>query len=333
MDWHEKVPKVQLHLHLEGSIPHEALWELIQKYGGDTLTPNLETLKQRFAYRDFPHFIEVWSWQKGYLREYDDFSFVSEAVATDLLHQNHRYVELMFSPSLFQSLGLKTQELVEAVKKGLARVEGLAVNLIADLVRDYGPKRESRILAELSETRAMGVIGIGIGGSEHAYPPEPFAGLYDEARRIGFHTMAHAGEAAGVASIWGAIQSLEVERIGHGTRAVEDPTLVDYLVERKVPLDMCPLSNLRTGVVKSLRDHPIRDLFERGGLVSVNTDDPKMFGNSLAEEFRLLEEKLHFSRSDIRRLTGNAIQACWLPHDEKQKLARTVLSAPLWESV
>jgi len=330
MDWNERIPKVELHVHLEGAIPHDALWELIQKYGGDPLAPNLATLRKRFQYRDFPHFIEVWSWQKKFLKEYEDFSFIAEAVARDLSRQNHRYVELMFSPSLFKSRGMVTQQIAKAVRKGLTKVPTLRVALIADLVRDYGPERESRTLAELSETREMGVIGIGIGGSEHDYPPLPFADVFRKACELGFHTMAHAGEASGSESVWGAIRTLQVERIGHGTRAGEDPTLLDYLLEKNLPIDMCPLSNVRTGVVPSLAAHPIRQFFEMGLTVTVNTDDPKMFGTSLAQEFSTLEKELGFERRDIMKLTRNAVQASWLPEEEKTQMANKLLADPAW---
>jgi adenosine deaminase len=329
MGWYERIPKVELHLHLEGSIPHEALWELIQKYGGDALAPNLETLKQRYRYRDFPHFIEVWSWQNRFLREYDDFEFVSEAVARDLARQNYRYVELMLSPSLFRRRGLQTQELALAVKKGLSKVENLQASLIVDLVRDYGPEKESRTLSELADIKSK-IIGIGIGGSEHEYPPKPFAELFEHARDLGFHTMAHAGEAAGAESVWSAVRDLRVERIGHGTRAAEDVSLLNHLVKKRIPVDMCPLSNVRTGVTKTLAHHPIREFMQRGILVSVNTDDPKMFGNSLAEEFQLLEQVFHLNRKDIKTLTSNAIRASWLPQDEKVRMENTVLGDAVW---
>jgi adenosine deaminase len=273
----------------------------------------------------------VWSWQNKFLREYEDFVYISEAVAEDLQRQNHRYVEMMFSPSLFKRYGLATQDLTASVRKGLAKVDDIEVSLIADLVRDFGPESEARSLAELAEVMEMGLIGIGIGGSEHDYPPEPFAPLYEQAREFGFHTMAHAGEAAGSESVWGAIHSLEVERIGHGTRAGEDEALLEYLVEKEIPLDMCPLSNVKTGVVSELELHPIKRYCERGVLVTVNTDDPKMFGNSLAEEFSLLEEKLHFSREAIWQLTSNAIRASWLPEERKSRLKALILEDPAWQ--
>lgn len=328
--WFEQIPKVELHLHLEGAIPHEALWQLVQKYGGDPSVPTLEALQQRFKYRDFVHFIDAWVWKNNFLREYEDFTFIAKAVAQDLKQQNIRYVEAFYSPGDFARHGLKTQELTEAIRKGLSQVPGVEVALVADLIRDFGAERAAVTLAEVSEVQSLGVIGIGIGGSEHEFPPEPFAAVYDKARQLGFRTSAHAGEAAGAESIWGAVRSLQVDRIGHGTRAEEDESLLDYLAEHRIPLEMCPLSNVRTGVVSSLEAHPVRRYFERDILVTINTDDPKMFNNSLAEEYQLLEEKLGFSRRDIQTLILQGIQASWLSESQKQQLTMEFCSDPAW---
>ena len=320
-DWFERVPKVELHLHLEGAIPLDTLWALVQKYGGDPTLPDVDALKRRFAYRDFPHFIETWIWKNQFLREYEDFTFFAEAVARDLARQNIRYAEVFFSPLDFARYGLEVQGLAAAIRKGLARVPGTEIQLIIDFGRDWGPEKAAVALAEVAEVRDQGVIGIGIGGSEQKYPPEPFQQVYEAARRFGFHTTAHAGEAAGAESVWGAIRALQVERIGHGARAGEDERLLDTLAERQIPIEMCPLSNVRTGVVPSIEAHPIRRFFERGLAVTVNTDDPKMFGNSLAEEYRLLEARLGFTRAEIRGLILQGIRSSWLPEERKQRLA------------
>ena len=330
VSWFERVPKVELHLHLEGAIPHDALWELVQKYGGDPSVPDLEALERRFEYRDFPHFIETWIWKNGFLREYEDFTFIVEAVARDLAGQNIRYVEAFFSPSDFARHGLKTQKLTEAIRTGLSRVPEVEVALVADLVRDSGPEKAAVTLAEVNEVQDLGVVGIGIGGLEQHFPPEPFETVYEKARQLGFCTSAHAGEAAGAESIWGAIRSLRVDRIGHGTRAEEDESLLDYLAEHRIPLEMCPISNVRTGVVDSIEEHPVRRYFERGIVVTINTDDPKMFGNSLAEEFRFLEGKLGFSRDEIRSCILQGIQVAWLSKDREQQLVEAFRSDPAW---
>ena len=328
--WYKRVPKVELHLHLEGAIPYDALWELIQKYGGDPQVPDRAALLRKFAYKDFPHFIETWIWKNQYLREYEDFTFIAEAVAHDLASQNIRYVESFFSPPDSYRYGLTTSGLAQAIRAGLARVPDVEVALIVDVVRDWGPDLAARTLAQACDARQFGVIGIGMGGSDYKFPPEPFKKVYEDARKQGFHLTAHAGESAGPESIWGAISSLHIERIGHGVRAGEDKELLTYLAETQIPLELCPLSNVRTGVVKSIDDHPVRKLFERGLFITINTDDPKMFGNSLAEEYRLLEERLGFSRPELRSLILNAISASWLPGERKTEIAAAFCAAPAW---
>jgi adenosine deaminase len=330
LEWFERVPKVELHLHLEGAIPYQALWELIQKYGGDSKVTDIDALYRKFNYRDFPHFIETWKWKNNFLREYEDFSFIAEALTRDLKNQNYRYVEVFFSAPDFLHHGLKTQKLIEAIREGLSRVSGIEVALVADLVRDYGPKQAFITLAEVHEAKDFGVIGVGIGGSEHEFPPELFFEVFDQSRQMGFRTSAHAGEAAGAESVWGAVRSLKVDRIGHATRAFEDPLLLEYLAEHQIPLEMCPLSNVRTGVVKSLANHPIGSYYHQGILVTINTDDPRMFGNSLAEEFSQLKDQQGFSYDDIRTLLLNGIDASWLSSEQKILLKNSFVEDPDW---
>jgi adenosine deaminase len=319
------MPKVELHLHIEGAIPAPALFELLKKYG-DVDVGSVEALEDRFRYRDFRHFLEMWMWKNGFLREYEDFTFIASAVARDLADQNVRYVEAFHSPGDFSMLhGLEVARVTEAVQRGLdserSRIE---IRLIADLTRDFGPERGRVWLREIAGAGEGRIIGIGIGGSEHDFPPEPYREVYEEARRLGLRTTAHAGEAAGPESIWGALRALEVDRIGHGTRAVEDPGLVEYLREKRVPLEMCPISNLKTGVVDSIARHPLREFFDRGLLVSVNTDDPRMFGTSLEAEYLALVEHQGFRLAEIRRLLENALDSSWADEATRARLRREI---------
>jgi adenosine deaminase len=328
-DWFDAIPKVELHVHLEGAIPLPALLELVRKYDGDA-AGSLADLEARFRYRDFPHFIETWVWKNGFLRELDDFAFIAEAAARDLREQRVVYAEVFCSPPDFAARGLPAGAIVEAIRSGLDRVPEIAVSLVADLVRDCGPERAGRTLDTLVEVKGSGVIGIGIGGSEHAFPPSPFAAVFERARELGFRTSAHAGEAAGPSSVRDALEVLRVDRIGHGTRAVEDPALVDVLAARQVPLEMCPISNVRTGVVRDLAAHPVRLFYERGILVTVNTDDPAMFDTSLAREYRELARVHGFTRAEICRLVENAARASWLADGAKAALLARLRADPAW---
>lgn len=328
--WLERLPKVELHLHLEGAIPLDALWELVGKYGGDADVPTRAALAQRFAYRDFPHFIQTWHWKNRFLREYEDFAFIARRVARDLAEQGVRYAEIFFSPPDFERYGLEPQRLAEQIRAGLDSVDGIRVGLVADLVRDTGPVHALRTLEKVAEVGSHGVIGIGLGGSEHQHPAAPFQEVFAKARRLGFRTSAHAGEAAGAESVWAVVTDLEADRIGHATRAVEDPELVDALAARSIPLELCPISNLRTGVIPSLAAHPVRDYFDRGMLISVNTDDPKMFGNSLAQEYEALVHHHGFTTAEIRELLDRTVRSAWLDAEGRDALRRELMSDPAW---
>ena len=329
--WFERVPKVELHLHLEGAIPHKTLWELIRKYGAEPSINSLEELEDIFQFKDFLHFLETWIWKNQFLREYEDFEFIAEFMALDLARQNIRYVEALYSPPDFFCYGLQTQKITEAIHRGLDRVPGIQVRLVTDFGRNNGPENAARVLDEIKEVKNLGVIGVTIGGDEQGYPPELFTEVYEKARWCGFHTSAHAGEAAGPESIWGAIRELKVERIGHGTRAIKDNSLVKYLADHSIPVEICLLSNVKTGVVESLSQHPVRTYYDSGIVVTINTDDPKMFGNSLAEEYRALEEELGFTRQEIQEVILQGIRASWMPKDEKGELVRNFCEDPDWK--
>lgn len=319
------MPKMELHLHLEGAIPLSTLWELIQHHGGDPLIKSPAGLVEWFTYRDFPHFMETWGWMNGFLRSYEDFEFAAEAVACHLSAQNIVYAETFFSPSDFRHHGLTPQGLATAIRTGLDKVPGVEVALIVDLVRDRGPEGTAATFAAIREVAEEArVIGVGIGGYEAEHPPELFVDVYRRARAAGFHLTAHAGEAAGPASVWGAIRELGVERVGHGVRSVEDPQLVEYLVEHQIPLEVCPTSNIRTGVVADWESHPARALIEAGALVTINTDDPAMFHSSLADEFRMLDEVFGFAPSAIRRIALAPVEASWAPVETKRRLERLI---------
>ena len=331
-NWYDRVPKVELHLHLEGSIPLSTLWALVTKYGGDPSTPDIDALRRRFVYRDFKQFIATWTWQLAFLREYEDFTLIAEAVARGLARQNIRYVEAFYSPGDFRRHGLAAAPLTAAIRAGLDRVPGVEVKLVTDLVRNYGPERGAATLSEIREAQSLGVIGIGIGGHEAEHPATPFAEVYEEARSLGFRTSAHAGEAAGPESVWGAVLDAGAERLGHGTRAAGDERLLDCLAERRIPIETCPISNVRTAAIASVADHPIREFLARGIPVSVNTDDPAMFGNSLADEYAALERELGFTPDEIRALILSGIATSWMPEDDKARMTREFEADPAWRA-
>jgi len=313
------IPKIENHIHLEGAIPHKTLWQLIQKYRGDKEVTDFNKLQEKFEYRDFNHFIEMWGWKNQFIREYEDFKLISDSVFKDLIDQNVKYAEIFISPSLFKKK-LKIQKIVEAIHQSIVGNPKIKVNLIVDLVRNYGQKNEMITLHEMNEVKNLGIIGIGIGGSKNNYPPELFIDLYEIARKYGFKTTAHAGETVGAESVWAAIEKLKVDRIGHGTRIIEDDKLLEYMAKHKIPIELCPISNLRTKVINSIDEHPFNIFRERKIPISINTDDPKMFNNSLAVEYQALMNAFDLNKSEIFNTILDSINTTWLNEFEKEKL-------------
>lgn len=319
------MPKIELHLHLEGAIPIPALWTLVEKYGGTQEVATPEDLEARFQFKDFAHFINTWIWKSGFLRAYDDFVHITREVAKDLAAQNIRYLEASFSPGDYAEAGLDPVGIADAVVAGAEEVKDLIdIRFVADLNRNLGPEKGMEMLKGIAAQKHERILGIGLGGMEQGFPPEPYEAVYAHARSLGLHTTAHAGEAEGPASIWGAINTLQVERIGHGVRCVEDPALVEALASRKIPLEVCPISNLRTRVVERIEDHPIRRIFDAGIPVSISTDDPKMFNNSLAQEFAVLHETFGFTQKELHTIAHQSLQACWCEPDRVATLQHEI---------
>lgn len=329
-DWFTRIPKVELHVHLEGGIPLPTLLQLIQKYEPDLPIRTVAELENEFRYRDFQHFLSLWSWKNRFIREAEDFELIAEGFARGLADAGVVYAEAFFSPPDFLRRGLAAGTIAAALRRGLDRVPQVRVSLIADLVRNFGPDRALALVDQVAELQELGVIGVGLGGSEVEYPPKLFRAAFARARRVGLHVTAHAGEAAGPESVWGAIHALQVERIGHGVRCVEDPALVEYLAAEGIPLEVCPVSNVLTRVVPRLEDHPVRRLFDRGVVVTVNSDDPVMFATSAARELEVLHGQLGFGPAALRTLIENAVAASWLPAEERDALMRRITSDPAW---
>ena len=318
-----KMPKVEIHLHLEGAFTFEFLFGLVQKYGGDSQIKDVNDLRAKFVFKDFAHFIETWFWKNKFFRSPEDFEESTYQTIKNLSSQNVVYAEVFFSPWDFGSSGLKIESIIEATISGIKKAEKdfpINIGLIADIVRDHGAQTSMQRLNQITPFLRKGIIGIGLGGNEKKFPPVLFQDVFLEARRRGFRTTVHAGEAAGPESIWSAINDLHAERIGHGVRAIEDTKLVEYLKENQIPLEICITSNLRTKVFRSLCEHPFSLFYKEGLLVTVNSDDPPMFGANITDELILLHDKLDYSPEDILKLMKNSITASFLDERDKKRL-------------
>jgi adenosine deaminase len=318
-----EIPKVELHLHLEGAIPLEILFQFIQRKEPSSSIKSLDELRQKFTYTDFAHFIELWLWKNTFIKDEGDFEEIAYQVLRNLSIQHVKYVEAFYSPGDYWRQGMSIQGITESIMAGKERASqdfGIQSELIIDLIRDHGPEKGIRYLEEVTPYLGKGVIGIGIGGKEQGFPPNPYVDVYQEAKKRGFRLTAHAGEAAGAHSIWAAVEKLGVERIGHGLRAYEDPQLVSLLKERQIPLEMCVISNVKTGVCDAIESHPIKDYFQKGLLVTVNSDDPTMFNTSINQEYLALIQQLGFTLNELKQLSMNGLEASFLSNEDKKAM-------------
>ena len=318
-----KIPKAELHVRLEGAIPHEALLGLVKRKGDEDAGMTVEDLRAKMAYTDFPHFLQMVLWTSQLIKEESDFEDLVFQVLCSLAEQNIKYVELTYAPTNRWGGKLSVDGITEYILKGREKASkelDIRCNLIADLIRDRGSDEGMRQLEVLTPYLGRGLVGITIGGSEHEYPPGPFEDVYKEAKKAGFGLTVHAGEAAGAESVRDSVEKLGVERVGHATRAFEDPELVALLKERQIPLEMCVMSNVRTGAVESTGSHPIKDYYKQGLMLTINSDDPVMFNTTINEEYRVLVEHFDFQVDELEQISLNGVHASLLPAAHKADL-------------
>jgi aminodeoxyfutalosine deaminase len=275
-------PKIELHVHLEGTVRPDTL-RTIAKRNDYALPDDLEAL---YRYRDFVHFLEVFELCARALQGYDDFRQVVTEYAAEAKEHGAVYLECIFAPGLWR--GLDTDEVFSGYCDGAREareLHGVEVRLTPDIPRVYRIEDALTTARYAVKYRDRGVVGIGLGGPEQGHPPEPYADAFALARDGGLASVPHAGEAVGAESVRGALEALAADRIRHGIRSVEDPGLVAELAGRGTVLDVCPLSNLRTGVVRSLEEHPLPQLVASGVYCSISTDDPAMFDTDLTRDY------------------------------------------------
>ncbi len=316
------LPKAEQHIHIVGATRPETLLWLMEESGRDAPFENLEEVKRFFQYSDFDHFISVYSTVSKFIVDEGQFERITYEMLEDDARCNVRYVEASFSAPDHVKQELDYELMLDAINRGVRRArEDFAIecNLRIDLVRNYGPNYGMEVL-DWIEGKRDNIVAVDIGGSERGYPPEPYKPVYSRAREMGLHLVAHAGEAAGPESIWGAVKHLDVERIGHGTAAINDPELMAYLRDNGVTVETCPVSNVRTNAVPSVREHPVRTFYDMGIRVTVNSDDPSMFGTDMNNEYVQLHEQLGFTVPELFQISLNAVDSAFLPEEEKMKL-------------
>jgi len=291
-----QLPKAELHLHLEGSIEPETLHEL------DPATP-VEEFRALYRYEDFDAFLRAFGAVGKRLRTPEDYGLITQRLLERLAAQNVRYAEIIVAAGVVLWKGQEFGPIFEAVREAAAG-SPVKVRWILDAVRQFGVEHAMAVARLAAERVDRQVVAFGIGGSEQRGPAAWFTEVFAFAKSAGLHLTAHAGETMGPESVWAAL-ALGAERIGHGIAAVRDRELMRHLRDRDIPLEICLTSNLVTGVVERLEDHPVRRLFDAGVPVVLSTDDPAMFGCTLAGEYQLAAHRLGFSQAELRKIAEN----------------------------
>lgn len=324
------LPKAELHVHLEGSIQPATLLTLARRNGVTLPAESIEGLRAWFRFRDFEHFVAVYLAITRCLRTAADYELIAYEFGAEMARQNTRYAEITFTPGTHEAMGIPHDVYFSGLEHGRARARadfGVEMRWIFDIVRNIPDPVRRMAAADYTtgvaiEDRQQGVVALGFAGLERGFAVAPFAPFFERARTAGLHVIPHAGETAGPESIWDAIRLLRAERIGHGVRAIEDPTLVGYLAEHVLPLEVNVSSNLRLGIYPDLASHPLPRLLAAGVPISVNSDDPALFNTTIGDEFAQLAGPLGFDAATIEQIALNGLRYSLLPLDQRAALEK-----------
>ncbi|HEX4067638.1 MAG TPA: adenosine deaminase [Acidobacteriaceae bacterium] len=324
-----RLPKAELHLHLEGTVTPETLVELSTRH--DAAPMSLEQARRLFDYTDFTGFLMAFKAITEHLRTGDDYEMITWKMLKRLAHQGVVHAEVYVSVGVvYYWKHCEFEPLFLGMERARLRAEaefGITLYWIFDAVRHFGADEAARVFRKAAQLRQEfpSIVGIGIGGDERRTGAEPFRELYLEARGEGLRLTAHAGETVGPEGIWGAL-NIGAERLGHALTAIHDPELMELLAERQVPVEICITSNLRTSCCARLEDHPVRRYFDAGLMVTLNSDDPALFGSDLESEFRIAKDYFEFTEERLRELAANSVEASFLPAEKKVELLRGIES-------
>ena len=302
------LPKAELHLHLEGSIQPSTVCALTARHG---VTVAEQEVRRRYAYQNFLEFLETFKWVTSFLRDPRDYALITHDLAEYLLSQRVIYAEVTISIGVMLLRKQRPEANFEAILAAAEPFEtrGLHMNWIFDAVRQFGAEAASRVVEAAKQCASKSIVAFGIGGDELSVPTRELRPVYDQAAALGLHRLIHAGEIGGPEKIREAVEFLGVERIGHGIAAINDPSLMDLLADRRIPLEICPQSNIRTGALAlqlrrtdaRMEDHPLPALFRHGIPVVLSTDDPAMFHTTLLNEYEQAHQ-LGMTENELQRL-------------------------------
>jgi adenosine deaminase len=317
-----RLPKVELHVHLEGSMPPRTLLELARRRGVALPATTEEGVREWFRFRNFDHFVEIYLACSACLVDPQDFYDLAFAFLAEQARQNVVYTEAHFTIGTHLANGCDGEAIREALGRAADdahREHGVRLGLIPDIVRNV-PEQADVTLEWALAGMGRGVVALGLSGTEATHDSRPFADHFAEAERAGLRRVAHAGEHGGPDAVWSALEYARAERIGHGVRSIEDPVLVQHLTDERIPLEVCPSSNLCLGVAPTLADHPFDRLRRAGVIITVNSDDPPFFDTTVNDEYLRVAAAYGYGEEEIVDLVRAGIESAFLTEAEKVEL-------------
>ena len=315
------LPKAELHLHIEGTLEPEMMIAIGKRNGVPLPYPDAEAAREAYAFKDLQSFLDIYYQATSVLLCEQDFYDLTMAYLKKACSQNVRHAEIFFDPQTHTSRGIAFDTVIKGMNNALRDGEqnlGITSRLIMCILRHLSQDEGLKTLEQAFEHKEV-IDGIGLDSSELGNPPDKFRYLYKRAHKEGFLTVAHAGEEGHADYIWQALNTLHVSRIDHGVHCMEDETLIQTLVERQIPLTVCPLSNVRLGVFSSMKKHNLKNMLDRGLSVTVNSDDPAYFGGYINKNYLAVQQALTLERKDLVRLAVNSFTGSFLTQEKKQQ--------------
>ncbi|KAF4407054.1 MULTISPECIES: adenosine deaminase [Streptomyces] len=321
------LPKAELHVHHVGSASPRIVSALASRHPDSAVPTDPEALADYFTFRDFAHFVEVYLSVVDLIRDPQDVRLLTYEIARDMARQNIRYAELTVTPFSSTSRGIPDAAFIEAIEDARTAAEaelGVVLRWCFDIPGEAGLRAAEETARIALRQRCEGLVSFGLGGPEKGVARPQFKPYFDQAIEAGLHSVPHAGETTGPQTIWDALNELRAERIGHGTSATQDPRLLDHLAEHRIPLEVCPTSNIATRAVADLDRHPVREMVAAGVIVTINSDDPPMFGTDLNTEYEVAARLLELDERGLADLAKNAVDVSFLDPAGKAKLAAEI---------
>jgi adenosine deaminase len=323
------IPKVELHIHIEGSLEPELMYSIAQRNNISLPYPDVERLKQAYEFEDLQSFLDIYYQGAQILIHEQDFYDMAMAYFTKCREDNVVHTEMFFDPQTHTDRGITFETVINGLTRAMADAQlkwGITSELIMCFLRHLSAEAAMQTL-EMALPFKDKIIAVGLDSSEVGFPPDLFTAVFEKALQAGFKTVAHAGEEGPPEYIWQALNNLKVSRIDHGVRCVEDPELVDYLVEKNIPLTVCPTSNVKLRVFDTMADHNILRMLQQGLAVTINSDDPAYFGGYITDNYLQLNSALNMSKEQAIKLTSNAISASFATESRKTDMEKILSDA------